>query len=134
MRNTFCLLAIIALVPALNGCGNDEDTRPPDTPSVINIETPIAGTIFLNGTNLQVKGDVADDNALEFVRLEIKNSSSGQVYYQQNNATGNVLFHNFLWNWTVTGISSSTNVTVKVTAVDRYDYQVSKEVNVVLTD
>jgi hypothetical protein len=129
-------LAIIGLVMAIlfMNCNKDDNDAPPDTPSVIDIDAPTAGTIFINGTGMEIRGNVADDNALSSVKVEVRNSTTGAVMYQQNNATGNVLFHNFLWNWTVVGINTTTNATVKIIATDRYNYQVSKEVAVVLVD
>jgi hypothetical protein len=133
MRKQLTIISMLALILFVN-CSKDDNNAPPDTPSVINIDSPTAGTIFINGTGLEVSGDVADDNALSSVKVEIRNSSTGAVMYQQNNATGNVLFHNFLWNWTVSGISTTTNAIVKIIATDRYNYQVSKEVAIVLVD
>ena len=129
-------LAISGLVMGILflNCNKDDNEAPPDTPSVINIDYPTAGTIYINGTGMEISVDVTDDNALSSVKVEVKNSTTGAVMFQQNNATGIVLFHNFLWNWTVTGINTTTNATVKITATDRYNYQVSKEVAVVLVD
>ena len=134
MRNTTLTILLLITTIGLVNCGKDEDEKPPDTPSVINITTPTAGTIVLNGTGLQITGDVADDNALETVRAEVRNSTTNTVMYQQNNTTGNVLFYNYQFNWTVAGVSTTTNAVVKITATDRYGYQVSKEVAIVLID
>jgi hypothetical protein len=121
MRKRFYLLLLAIPVICLTNCGKDDDP-PPDSPSVININTPTPGTVLLNGTQMQITGDVAVNNALE------------TVLFQQNNTTGNVLFHIFQWNWNITGINTTTNATVKVTSTDRYGYQVSEEVAVVLVD
>ena len=132
-------MRIRLLVPAMAlvlciGCSKDEETTPPDSPSVITFTAPTAGTIFLNGTQLQVAGTVTDNQALSAVKVEIRNTSTGNILYQQNNPTGNVGFYGFTWNWTISGITTQTNATVKVIATDRYNYQVSKEVAVVLID
>src|SRR5688572_13390736 len=133
MRKRFYLLLLAIPVICLTNCGKDDDP-PPDSPSVININTPTPGTVLLNGTQMQITGDVADNNALETVRVEVRNTATNTVLFQQNNTTGNVLFHIFQWNWNITGINTTTNATVKVTSTDRYGYQVSEEVAVVLVD
>jgi hypothetical protein len=125
------LLAITASV-FYTSCG-DKDTDPPaDIAGQLTLTLPTSGTIFLNGTTLQVRGNAIDNNGLEFVKVEIRNTTTGAILYQQNIATTNVTYYDFAFNWTVTGITSTTNATVKVIATDRYSYQVFKEVAVVL--
>lgn len=133
MRKGFLLPALLLLLLCC-GCNKDEENTPPDMASVITFTTPTAGTIFLNGTQLQVTGTVTDDQALSAVKVEIRNASNGTILFQQNNPTGNVIFYGFTWNWNITGITAQTNAIVKVIATDRYNYQVSKEVPVVLID
>lgn len=133
MRKRF-LLPALGLLLCFSCNKDEENTPPPDMASVITFTAPTAGTIFLNGTQLQVMGTVTDDQALSAVKLEIRNASNGNILFQQNNPTGNVTFYGFTWNWNITGITTQTNAIVKVIATDRYNYQVSKEVAVVLID
>ena len=133
MRKRF-LLPALGLLFCFSCNKDEENTPPPDMASVITFAAPTAGTIFLNGTQLQVTGTVTDDQALSAVKVEIRNASNGNILYQQNNPTGNVTFYGFTWNWNITGITTQTNAVVKVIATDRYNYQVSKEVAVVLID
>jgi hypothetical protein len=133
MSKRFLLPSLVLLLGF--GCNKEEEnTPPPDIASVITFTAPTAGTIFLNGTQLQVAGTVSDDQALSAVKVEIRNASNGSILFQQNNPTGNVIFYGFTWNWNITGITTQTNAIVKVIATDRYNYQVSKEVAVVLID
>ncbi len=116
-------------------CGDKNDTPPPaDTAAVIQFTSPSAGAIFLNGTTMQVKGNIIDNDGISAVKLEVRNTASNSIMYQQNVSTSGVTYFDFNFNWTVSGISSATNATVRVICTDRYSYQVSKDVNVVLTD
>lgn len=133
MKQTITIILFSILL--LTGCKkSSNNTVPPDSPSVITITTPPSGTVFLNGSTLQVRGNVSDNNALETVRIEIRSASSSSIYYQQNQPTGNVTYFNLAWNWTVTGITGLTNAIIKITITDRYGYIVTKEIPVVLID
>lgn len=136
MKKILPLLFILTATLMMTGCGkdNDNNTPPADSPSVITITTPPAGTIFINGSTLQVRGNVTDNNALSNARIEIRNTTTNAILYQQNQSTGNVLYYDLNWNWTVTGITSTVNAMIRITVTDRYNYQVTKEVAVVLVD
>ncbi len=136
MKKIYPLVFMLTVVFLITGCSkdNDNNTPPADSPSVITITTPPAGTIFINGSTLQVRGNVTDNNALSSARIEIRNTTSNAILYQQNQSTGNVLYYDLNWNWTVTGITSTVNAMIKITVTDRYNYQVTKEVAVVLVD
>ncbi len=136
MKKIFHLLIILTATLVMIGCGkdNNNNTPPADSPSIITITTPPAGTIFINGSTLQVRGNVTDNNALSNARIEIRNTTTNAILYQQNQSTGNVLYYDLNWNWTVTGITSTVNAMIRITVTDRYNYQVTKEVAVVLVD
>jgi len=136
MKKILPLLFILTATLMMTGCGkdNDNNTPPVDSPSIITITTPPAGTIFINGSTLQVRGNVTDNNALSNARIEIRNTTTNAILYQQNQSTGNVLYYDLNWNWTVTGITSTVNAMIRITVTDRYNYQVTKEVAVVLVD
>lgn len=136
MRNSIFLLTVMGLVMTFTSCSKDDDNNGgnnvTDTPSVINFSLPGAGAIYPNGTPLRVEGDMTDINGLSNARVEIRNKTTGTIYFQQSNSTGGVSFFRFGFSWTVTGISATTIAVVKVTATDRNSKQVSKEVEVQL--
>ena len=136
MKKIFPLLTILTATLVMTGCGkdNNNNTPPADSPSVITITTPPAGTIFINGSTTQARGNVTDNNARSHHSIEIKNTTTPAILYQQNQSTGNVLYYDLNWNWTVTGITSTVNAMIRITVTDRYNYQVTKEVAVVLVD
>jgi len=135
MRRSYYIVLLAGLCILNNGCGDKKDTAPPaDTAAVIQYTTPSAGATFLNGTTMQVKGNIIDNDGISAVKLEVRNTASNTVMYQQNISTSSVTYFDFNFNWTVAGISSATNATVRVICTDRYSYQVSKDVSVVLTD
>ena len=116
-------------------CKKSSNTTPPaDAPSDIQITSPFPGTIVLNGTTLSVEGTITDDNVLSSAKVEIRNKNTGAVLFQQSSLTGNVQFYRFLWSWMVTGIVSPIPATIKVTAKDKYSYEVFKEVDIMLVD
>ena len=128
MKKILPLLLILTATLMMTGCGkdNDNNTPPADSPSIITITTPPAGTIFINGSTLQVRGNVTDNNALSNARIEIRNTTTNAILYQQNQSTGNVLYYDLNWNWSVTGITSTVNAMIRITVTDRYNYQVTK--------
>ncbi len=107
-------------------------TTPADSPSIITFTTPLAGVIALNGTNLSITGTISDNDVLATATVQIRNKATGAVLFQQSSTTGNVAYYNFSWNWTVTGISSATPATVRVTSIDKLGYSVYNEVDIVL--
>lgn len=131
MKKSRLLCGLLMSAVLFAGC-NKKDNKPPDTPSAITISTPNAGTIFVNGGVMHVSGTIIDNNGMAFAKIEIRNKNTGAVYYQQNQATPYAVFYNFDWNWTVTGITTLTPATIKITSTDKYDYQVSKEIDVML--
>jgi len=117
------------------GCSKDDDnTTPADSPAVITTTVPAANTTYINGSILQVRGNVTDNNGLSTARVEIKNNATNAILYQQNQSTGNVTYYDLNWDWTVTGITSTVNATVKITVTDRYNNQVTKDIPVTLID
>jgi hypothetical protein len=119
---------------AVTGCKKDEtgNSNVTETPSVINVTLPVASAIYTNGSVLRTEGDISDINGLATATIQIRNKTSGAILYQQSNPTGNVSFYRFTWNWTVTGISSITTATIKITATDKNSVQVSKEIDILL--
>jgi hypothetical protein len=96
------------------------------------ITSPNAGTIVLNGSVLKVEGEITDNNNLSTANVVIKNKASGAILFQQQSTTGTVSFYRFLWNWTVTGISTSTIAVIRITAKDKLGNEVYKEIEVTL--
>lgn len=136
MRNSLFLLVMTGFIIAFTGCNKDDNNNgnnnATDSPSVINFSLPGSGAIYPNGTPLRVEGDMTDTDGLSNARVEIRNKTTGTIYFQQSNSTGGVSFFRFGFSWTVTGISATTTAVVKVTATDRNSKQVSKEVEVQL--
>ncbi len=134
MKNNLLVLLISFTVLGLVNCGDKDPERPADSPSVILLTKPTAGTIYINGTPLLVQGTIEDPDGLANVRVEIRKTGTSTVLFQQSQSAGGVTFYNLNRSWTVTGITSNTDAIVKVVATDRYSYEITKEVAVVLTD
>lgn len=135
MRRLHYLLLFVFFSVFATQCGDKGSTPPPaDRAAVIQYTTPSAGATFLNGTALQVKGNVTDNDGIASVKVEIRNAASSTVMYQQNISLSSPTYFDFNFSWTVAGISSVTNAVVRIITTDRYSYQVSKDVSVVLTD
>lgn len=130
------LSVVLALFTFSAGCSKDDDgnNNPTDSPAVITTTVPAASTTYINGSILQVRGNVTDNNGLSTARVEIKNNATNAILYQQNQSTGNVTYYDLNWDWTVTGITSTVNATVKITVTDRYNNQVTKDIPVTLID
>lgn len=136
MKYRLSFLSIIAAIAIFSsGCSKDDDNNTPaDSPAVITTTLPASNTTYINGSILQVRGNVTDNNGLSTARVEIKNNATNAILYQQNQSTGNVSYYDLNWDWTVTGITSATNATVKITVTDRYNNQVTKDIPVILVD
>ncbi|HMU46967.1 MAG TPA: hypothetical protein PKC72_11395 [Chitinophagaceae bacterium] len=125
----YAMLFITVLL--FGSCKKDSATEP-EVATIINITSPATLAIYLNGSNLTIEGDMSDDNVLSQARVEIRNKSTNAILFQQASSTGNVGFYRFLWNWTITGITTTTMATVKVIAKDKLSNEVSKEVDITL--
>lgn len=106
------------------GCSKDSGSgggggTAADTPGVINLTTPAAGIIATNGTVLRIEGDLTDVDGLSQGRVELKNKTTNAVLFQQISSTGGVSFYRFSWSWTVSGITTLTPATLKISCVDR---------------
>ncbi len=136
MKINFISLILLFVVITTISCKKDDGgtTNTTDTASTITFTVPTAGNIFINGTPLRVEGEMSDLNGLVTARVEIKNKTTGAVLFQQSNPTSNVTFFRFMFSWTVSGISAPTPATIKVTAIDKFSNQVSKEVDVTLVN
>jgi hypothetical protein len=128
MRLSYLLLTV-SILAGITGCDKDDNPTEPEVPSVITIRSPVSSIIYTNGSTMAIEGDIADNNVLSSAKVEIRNKTSGAVLFQQSSPTGNVGFYFFLWNWTITGITGPTVVTVKIIAVDKLGNQVFKEVD-----
>lgn len=129
------LFTLTAICIFAAGCSKDDNnTTPADSPALITTTLPAVNTTYFNGSILQVRGNVTDNNGLSTARVEIKNNTTNAILFQQNKSTGNVTYYDLNWDWTVTGITSATNATVKITVTDRYNNQVTKDIQVILID
>lgn len=132
-------LFLLAAFFTVSGCSKDSGSGGSggsgggsNTPGVINITTPVAGTIATNGSTLTVSGDLTDVDGLSQGKVELRNKTTGSVYFQQISGTGGVTFYRFLWSWTVSGITSLTTATLKITCTDRNNNSVTKEIDIQL--
>lgn len=135
MRRFYLPVLLLISIAGLSHCGDKGNAPPPpDTPGIIQLSKPIVNTIYINGTNLLIQGNIEDADGLSAVKVEVKKTSNNEVLFQQSLSAAGVTFYTLDRSWTVTGITGSVNAVVKVTATDRYSYQVIKEINIVLAD
>lgn len=129
------LAAFVALVTTA-GCkkdsGGGSTTPPTDTPGIINVTTPGVNAIYTNGSSLNITGDLTDVDGLSQGKVEVKKNSDNSVLFTQTSSTGGVSFYRFNWAWTISGITTITPCTVKITCTDRYSRVVTKEVAIQL--
>lgn len=130
----FLILVVSALfIGACNKGGDDNSTPATDTsPSAIVIDFPTAGTLYINGSNITITGTIVDNNVLSQARVEIRNKTTGAILNQQSASTGNVTFYRYTFNWTVAGIAAPTQGAVKIIAKDKNNFEISKEVDILL--
>ena len=96
-------LYLISLSLFFAACKKD-NAKETDVPAVITLNAPIAGTIILNGTSLQIRGNATDDNVLASINCTVRNTNTNAVLYSRTLTTGNVGFFDFSQDWNVTGI------------------------------
>jgi hypothetical protein len=130
MRNALLLTLTLFLVVA---CGKDS-VKEPDVPALITILNPIAQTIFLNGSTLNIRGNATDNNVLASVNCTIRNKNTSAVLYNRTLTTGNVGYFDFAQDWPITGITSLTPVKLTITTTDKVGYVATKEVDFELID
>ena len=128
----FILFIFISFISLTCSKSNNNNPPPADTPSIIQIDFPNTGVTYTNGFNLVVSGIITDNNTVATAKVEIKNKTTGAIYYQQTSPAGNIFLYRFSWSWIVTGITAPTPATVKITSTDLYNYKVSKEVDITL--
>jgi len=130
------LIAISALIMlAVASCQKDSGSTTPATdssPSLIQIDFPVTGAIYANGSALNITGTITDNDNLSTAKVEVKNKTTNATLNQQTSSTGNVTFYRFQWSWTITGITATTPGTVKITAKDKNGFEVTKEVDITL--
>jgi hypothetical protein len=137
---TFAFFSILlAAFLSFSGCSKDTSSGGgsgsgggSNTPGVINLTSPGAGVIVTNGTTLTVTGDLTDVDGLSQGRVELRNKNTNSVYFQQISGTGGVTFYRFLWSWVVSGITTLTPATLKITCVDRNNNTITKEIDIQL--
>ena len=135
MKKVPVFTCILIVAFSFINCKKDStDTTPVDVAGNIDITTPVMGTIYDNGIVLKTEGGMSDNNGLASAKVEIRNKTTGTILFQQTTSTGNVTLYHFLWNWTVTGMTSLITATVKVTAIDKLSNQIIKEVDITLTN
>ena len=124
-------LKLLVLSILFVSCNKDNNNTPaPDVPGTITVTSPSA--IYTNGNTLKVEGEMTDNNGLSTARVEIRNKTTTALLYQQSSTTGSVSFYRFLWNWTITGITTTTIATVKIVARDKQSNEISREIDVTL--
>lgn len=134
MMKKSVLTAILFIALCSFNCKKNNNTPEPDVAGTILITSPSPATIYDNGFVLKTEGEMSDNNVLASAKVEIRNKTTGAILFQQTSTTGNVGFYRFLWNWTVTGITTTITATVKVIAIDKLSNQVFKEVDVTLNN
>ena len=129
LRLAVCLLVVMISIVS---CGKDDDGPPSDTAATITVTAPVPNSRYANGGPLLVRGNIDDQDILKNAKVEIKNKTSGAVLFTQTSATGNLAVYSFDWSWPVSGVAATFTATVKITSTDQYDYQTTKEVDVIL--
>jgi hypothetical protein len=136
MKKHFFFLALAASALFISACnkGDDDDSTPTTDTSIsaIVIDFPTAGTLYINGANMTITGTIVDNNNLSQARVEIRNKTTGALLNQQSVSTGNVSFYRYTFNWTVSGMTGPTQGAVKIVAKDKNNFEVSKEVDILL--
>jgi hypothetical protein len=128
------MLPLITLFLFFLSCNDKNNTPPPDTASDITITQPATGLTFLNGSVIQVRGVIIDNNGISAAKIEIRNKTTGALYFGQQTPTPYVTYYNFSWDWTVTGITAVTPAVIKITCIDKYNYEVSEEIDINLSN
>lgn len=117
----------------LAACKKDT-AKEPDVAAQITLTNPTTGTIYINGSALQIRGNATDDNVLASVTCTVRNKTTNAVLYNRTLSTGNVGFFDFSQNWTITGINTLTPAQLIVTTTDKVGYTATKEVEFQLID
>ena len=123
----------LILFAFLTAC-KKENPKEMDVPSVFTVANPTNGTIYLNGSTLQIRGNTTDDNVLSSVNCTVRNKNTNAVLYNRTLTTGNVGYFDFAQDWTITGISSLTPVQLIITTTDKVGYTANKTVDFQLID
>ena len=126
-------LYIISLSLFFAACKKD-NAKETDVPAVITLNAPVAGTIILNGTSLQIRGNATDDNVLASINCTVRNTNTNAVLYSRTLTTGNVGYFDFAQDWNVTGIVGLVSARLTVTTTDKVGYAATKTVDFQLTD
>lgn len=135
MKNKILLIITAFSIVLLAGCSKNstDNNNSADIPSIIQITSPTPAAIYFNGSTLQVRGSISDPNGLNSAKLVIK-ANTGMQLYQAETSTGSVTYYNLNWDWPITGITTSTPITLTVTAKDYNSKLISKDVSLTLTD
>lgn len=132
-RIYFFLIAALLLFAVLNCNKSSNDTpAPADIPGSVQIDHPATNVFYINGTPINIDGTMTDNNNLVSAKVEVKNKTTNTTLFQQTTNTGNVNFYRFNWSYTLTGITTTTPGSVKVTAKDKLGNEVYKEVDITL--
>ena len=121
------------LLVCLAACKKD-DPKEMDVPSAFTVTNPTNGTIYINGSTLQIRGNATDDNVLASVNCTIRNKNTNAVLYNRTLTTGNVGYFDFAQDWTITGINALTPVQLVITTTDKVGYTANKSVDFELID
>lgn len=125
------ILSLLSLT-IISSCKKDEDGPPSDTAATITITAPAASSRYANSSTLLIRGSINDLDILKNAKVEVKNKTTGAVLFSQTTLTGNLPMYSFDWSWPVAGITALFTATVKITSTDQYDYQTTKEVDIIM--
>lgn len=133
MRPVKLALPLFAIFAFSAGCKKSSSTTPPtNVASVIQVDNPRTGLICPNGSPININGTMSDDNGLSTAKVEVKNKTTNTTLYQATVNTGNTTYYRFSWSYTLTGITTYSPGSVKVTAKDQLGNEVSSEVDIFL--
>ncbi|MEO6612344.1 MAG: hypothetical protein ABIT05_06385 [Chitinophagaceae bacterium] len=107
------------------GSYNPIDTTAP----VLDIYTPTANQVFVNGAVINVSGRIADDYGLYRGTIRIVNDANGSVMKEQQYEIHGVLSYNFSINYTA-AVTVASDYTVSISFEDHGLHAVAKTVKI----
>lgn len=133
MSKSYFLPVTMAALLLISSCKKNSSSTPPaNVAGVVNVDNPTTGLICPNGSPISINGTMSDDNGLSTAKVEVKNKTTNTTLYQATVNTGNTTYFRFSWSYTLTGNTTYSPGSVKVTAKDQLGNEVSKEVDIFL--